>query len=159
MSITDELRRWKVNIHPRLSPEDVLQLQCELNAIAHRIDVAHKHAIECIDNRDPETMTENGWVKLPVDADGVPICIGDMLKDDAEFKSEGVVECLMLDGTGWFVGFGNGWADETIHEWRHYHKPTVEDVLHNLICDIEEGVRDEREIIAEYAAKLLLEAN
>lgn len=51
------------------------------------------------------------------------------------------------------------------YDWDHWlkknerlfkPKPTVEDVLHSFICDIEEGVRFEPNIIAEYAAKLRL---
>lgn len=116
----------------------------DLDHIADLIDAEHQKAcddawdngyeadylgIESWLTEHPQVMEKHGWVKLPKDADGEVIHIGDVLTDDAEFKSEGVVERLMLDESGWFVGFGKGWTDTKIHEWHHYHEPTVDDLL------------------------------
>ena len=123
-------------------------------AIADRIDVEHERQLGVL-YRD---MSDAEWVRLPKDADGEPIHIGDELTDDAEFKSEGVVECLMLDESGWFVGFGKGWTVPSIHEWHHYHAPTVEDVLTEFGIDWEHesDCEDRAALLKEYAAKLRL---
>ena len=65
---------------------------------------------------------------------------------------------LMFENEGWLVGFDERvkWAEPSTHEWHHYHVPTVEDVLREFICDHEEGIRDEVDLITEYAAKLRL---
>lgn len=156
MSITDELKKYAnryKNSHDAWSG-----IGDELAAIADRIDIAHKHAIGYVDDRDPETMAENGWIRLPKDADGEYIRIGDELTDDAEFKSEGVVECLMLDESGWFVGFGKGWTDTKIHEWHHYHATSVEDVMVEFATDWESAQdgEDKTAVLKEYASKLRL---
>lgn len=113
----------------------------------------------------------DGWVELPKDADGEHVHVGDVLTDDAEFKSEGKVMRLMLEDDGWMAGFGRGgWTKPSIHEWHHYHAPTVEDVLREMHAKLDEVIalyvgeaidsserdRDEARIFAEYAAKLRL---
>lgn len=98
----------------------------------------------------------DGWV---LDVDGVPICVGDVLTDDAEFKSEGKVVRLMLEDEGWMVGIGDGgWSTPSLHEWHHHHVPTVEDVLRELLDEAEHfhSLEEERDAISEYAAKLRL---
>ena len=101
-------------------------------------------------------------IALPVDADGEVIHVGDTMDRG---NAHGHVIALMLSNYPKKWGGGLHWSiqlegeqaptalDLTFH---HHHAPTVEDVLHNFICDVEEDVRDEREIIAEYAAKLQL---
>lgn len=150
MSITDELRTYTGDFYLRRY-KDVRE---KLEAIADRIDAEHERQLGVL-YRD---MSDAEWVRLPVDADGVPINIGDVLTDGAEFESEGVVKCLMLDKSGWFVGFGNGWTDAKIHEWRHYHKPTVEDMLWELLGKISPSMEDEEAvpIVKAYAEKLSL---
>lgn len=58
MSITDELREYVRHYSVAGSSKDKT-----LTAIADRIDIAHKHAIGYVDDRDPETMAEHGWVR------------------------------------------------------------------------------------------------
>jgi hypothetical protein len=96
-----------------------------------------------------EKMAENGWVRLPKDADGEYIHIGDVIDcGESTFK----VNELRLTKAGWNVG-----------DCRH-HKPTVEDLLREMMreasCNIyadgscEMGLTDEQ--LAEYAQKLQL---
>lgn len=129
MSITDEVREW--------AKGDGSYSFDEFDDIADRIDAEHESAcaeaygngVQSVALRD---MT--AYVKLPVDADGETIHIGDVLTDDAEFKSEGKVMRLMLEDEGWMVGIGcGGWTEPSIHEWHHHHTPTVEDKLWELI--------------------------
>lgn len=160
MSITDELRKWA---HEHLYNSGIRR---DLLAIADRIDAEYEEAITSVMNdalyhANDENMAELGWVRLPKDADGVPISVGDVLTDDAEFKSEGKVMRLMLEYEGWMVGFGcGGWTNPSIHEWHHHHAPTVEDVLTEVLYKAH--IYDEQEmellpdLIAEYAKRLRL---
>lgn len=80
---------------------------------------------------EQQRFIDEHYQLLPKDADGEYIHVGDVLTDDAEFRSEGKVVRLMLEDEDWFVGFdsGAGWAELSIHEWHHHYAPTVEDVL------------------------------
>ena len=138
--------------------------------MAQNIDEMCRYIIESKDVRtakllsmldDLEAELDEYYIELPKDADGVPIRVGDTLTDDAEFKSEGKVKGLMLDAQEWLVTFGSGWAEVSVHEWHHYHKPTVKDVL----TEFAEKITDSQipgthptyaEAIAEYATKFRL---
>lgn len=176
MSITDELREWKGNINTRLQPETVLALRSELNRIADRIDAEHQKAEdECkAKNGDMwlkgyaachEELMEGhpviaadlekaGWVKLPVDADGEYIRVGDVL--DGYGKTIEVVE-LRHGRSGWVLisRDGNGYAD--CAAFTHHHALTVEDVLLEFVDALDiDRCEDFNATIAEYAAKLRL---
>ena len=84
-----------------------------------------------------ENMAESGWVRLPVDADGVPIHVGETVTCMLHFGGESkpfVVDRMELG----LDGDGNVWSvalDRSTDCWeqplllRHHHAPTVEDVL------------------------------
>ena len=167
MSITDELREFASHCAGGMGGDSLRHMADCIDAEHERL-MAEQFESLTVDMKPmtEENMAENGFIRLPKDVDGVPIRIGDVLKDDAEFKSEGAVKCLRLDRSGWFVGFGDGWTPTKIHEWRHYHKPTVEHELgemHNRLLDVWQSnlsteFRQNKidEIIAEYAEKLRL---
>ena len=162
MSITEELREF---IEGKAWMADNY---AKALAIADRIDAEHEKECSRAWMRghdvwasvgNEKVMAERGWVRLPKDADGVLIRVGDTLTDDAEFKSGGKVKGLMLDDQEWLVTFGRGWTDVSAHEWHHYHEPTVEDVLHDFAIACEDGGfsgPDVTQLIAEYAKKLRL---
>lgn len=165
MSITDELREFKGQINVGLAPDRVLALRAEINCIADRIDAEaddnerFRRDVEPFCDRLREAAAERAdvtiygvdYVALPVDADGLPIHIGDKLYGYGETT---VVKGLTLGDDGWSMTCENGlWFDFTAFT---HHKPTVEDVLREFICDHEEGVRDEVDLIAEYAKRLKL---
>ena len=179
MSITDELREFAP--HLDLGKVALAGWKEGLLAIADRIDAEHEAKVsywqgasykdgydEGFASADDwlaqheDAMAEHGWVRLPVDADGVPIRVGDVLTDDAEFKSEGKVIRLMLEDESWSVGLEcGGWTNPSIHEWHHYHEPTVEDVLAEFFEEVGDGLHtinavDTRVIIAKYAKRLTL---
>lgn len=178
MSITGELRKWA---EEHLSRSSIL-------AIADRIDAEHQKAEDewRAKNGDMwlkgynvchKELTEGhpvivadlenaGWVKLPVDSDGVPIHVGDVmenLREDLEpslhhrFTVYGIhyraygQECALTE---------DGYPSKLYRasETRHHHAPTVEDVLLELLDEAEHfhSLEEEREAIAEYAAKLRL---
>lgn len=72
MSITDELREW---VNERFVGLFSFEWVRDLNAIADRIDVEYAAYRAAVDGMLKE------YVKLPVDADGVPIHVGDELTD------------------------------------------------------------------------------
>lgn len=158
MAITDELREWKGNIQTYLSPEVVLQLRCELNAIADRIDAEHERMLRSLTiDAEPmtdESMAEHGWIRLPLDADGEPIHIGDVM-------DVGIVFAIGDDGVFMVEnGFSGKYDVECFDGFAcHHHAPTVEDVLREFALACEDagnaGPEVER-IAAEYAAKLRL---
>ena len=102
-------------------------------------------------------MGEHGLVRLPKDADGEYIHIGDVM----EWCDSG--ETLTVEGIGRDVLF---YIDGENAEWtaarnkRHHHEPTVEDVLQKLL-EQAVGYSDAHttvalNAIAEYSAKLRL---
>ena len=142
MSITDELRKWGYGFCG--SSYEVV------NAIADRIDAEHERIVRETGEEIVRDVRRE-WVRLPVDADGVPWRIGDIT------ESGQTVEAMGLNRHGWhFVGTVNE-IDPAIH---HHHAPTVEDMLLEMLYKAH--IYDKREmellpdLIAEYAAKLRL---
>ncbi len=161
MSITDELRKYASGYKPMVDHT--------LLAIADRIDAEHdellKNAYE--DIASDEFLEGHGWVKLPVDADGVPIHVGDVMEWVDEPDVSRVVSSIQLADDGWWVYVGG--TGRRPDKYRHYHPPTVEDVLREVVTLCHNtwkkesafhfyGVDDVMESgnIAEYAAKLRL---
>ncbi len=164
MSITDELRTGGIYRFPsnrRVFTEE------ELTAIADRIDAEHERqcaeswmrghdAWAAIDRSDE--MAEHGWIRLPKDADGEYIHVGDVLTD-GEYTFR--VDELAAFGDGsWSIRNedGNAWAACDV---THHHAPTVEDALREFAEKITDsqipGVHPTyEEAIAEYAEKLRL---
>lgn len=135
MNITKELREWF---------KDRAFLgngYAELTVIADRIDAVME-----------------GMVELPKDADGVPIHVGDELAGYS--YPNGGAYCKAIVGEwGILVGEQNCnyprwllWSAESV---RHYHAPTVEDMLEEFVARWMETHHDDIPALkAEYAAKL-----
>jgi len=115
--------------------------------------------IEVLEQADPDTHME-----LPRDADGTPIHLGDEMQwRDGERSS-----VVAIGDDAVFFDDGEGYEYSTPDCVRHYHKPTIEDVLLELVVvaigDIANKARNENmtyddweksnEVIAEYAEKL-----
>ena len=157
MSITDELRKEAQGHLWYLYTSEQAK---HLLAIADRIDAEHHAAIRELNN------LADASVLLPVDADGEIIHVGDMMERG---EARGHVIALMLSeypkkwgrGLHWGVQLEGEQAPTALDAYfRHYHKPTVEDVLWEIL--FKAHIYDEREmellpdLIAEYAAKLRL---
>jgi hypothetical protein len=183
-SITDELRKWGYGFCG--DTHDVV------TDIADRIDAEHQKALdewkaehgqmwlkgykECHAEllEGNETLASDlercGWVKLPVDADGEPIHIGDVMENivcpSVHREVTGVgAECFY----GWDEGNGR-YSQFGATCYRHHHAPTVEDVLREFADEMNQNLgmytgeaidadewRDaDNKTIAEYAAKLRL---
>ena len=104
--------------------------------------------------QNEDAMAEHGWVRLPVDADGVPIRVGDVMAYEDNTKPMAVT--ALVPPAVFLTEDGPRYADMC----RHYHAPTVEDVLREML---EKAVGYSNahttaaiNAIAEYAAKLQL---
>lgn len=76
------------------------------------------------------------YLKLPVDADGVPIRIGDMVG----LHGDTLVNSMTFDGKNWYVSeavISSDWVPA--HNCRHVKPRTIEDVLREYRRDLIEG--------------------
>ena len=168
MSITDELRRYVASMcgYPHGAKCSGYN---KLLEIADSIDEDYVKAHEKAYNEgvyDAIDADKNamGYVKGPVDADGVPWHLGDKVDGMV-----GSITYLSLGYIGWTFSLGDPYTFQC-EEYRHYHEPTVEDVLREFAEKMNENMgmyvgeaidadewRDaDRQTIAEYAAKLRL---
>lgn len=146
MSVTNELRKW--------AQVCGIKYDSKLYEIADNIDAAHRSALEKLAAQVDES--EDGWVRLPVDADGVPIRPGDELVIFETGEHVRAYDVELYDDGRWLVC-----DDETmdsIHPDRLRHRAkTVEDVLWEFAREIDAdayGITDAK--VAEFAAKLRL---
>ena len=148
--ITAELRKYALGWDERN------RVRRELTAIADRIDAEHERVrAESIIDMTDESMAEHGWYRA-LCADRKPMLLGDRMEwtngtftiHELKFTEDG---CTTWDSEHGY----------TVHadECRHYHAPTVEDVLTEFAAKlIERGelTNGAAQTIAEYAAKLQL---
>lgn len=157
MSITDELR--ELTADPLLGYASQKVLEEVITAIADRIDAEHKRAVmsamnDALYHANDESMAELGWVRLPKDANGEYIQPSDIpyLTTANDGKRLAYYPSLELrqDET-WRIA---GWTPDRYR----ILKPTVEDVLQELVIDWDcapDG-EDKADVLKEYAAKLQL---
>lgn len=107
---------------------------------------------------------ESRYMLLPVDAEGVPIRVGDkvVFRSDSPVTvmSIGMSQVYGLNDCGFYGPFCNFFGSGTLSEVRHVKPRTVEDVLESFVGAIylyQEGIPGTPtmdEIIAEHAAEL-----
>lgn len=117
-----------------------------------------------------KTMAEHGWYRA-LDADKKPIYLGDKV-----YQVKGgwvyTVQSISFYPDNTTVSFAceHGFGNDSSHNLRHYHAPTVEDVLREMHAELDEVTalyvgeaidsderdRDEARIFAEYAKRLTL---
>ena len=170
MRITNELRGWAAawwRVH--LSDDGTITI-CTIEtdeptqtvkniiiAMADRIDAMHEHEMtmargEAIQYL--ESNASNQYIKLPVDADGLPIRIGDamVLQHETEEKPY-VVQSFTWDGEDWYFTCDEGFFNAC--GWEHHHEPTVEDVLREFAQCWDDPLHYAKgELVEQYAAKL-----
>ena len=145
--ITDELREYA------LGWEERNRVRRDLTAIADRIDAEHEDALLSARNagynagfdegfasaddwlaQHEDAMAEHGWIRLPKDADGEYIHIGDLMDSKVDYLFDGkpfTVRAIVLCEDGWEASdgrFGNRYEPDSLH----HHAPIVEDVLTEL---------------------------
>lgn len=89
--------------------------------------------LDAAEKRENITLWGTNYTALPLDADGVPINIGDNIKDISDPHNYGTVYNMAIRRDGWWIYFTNIGVRPT--ECRHYHEPTVMDVLDNLLMN------------------------
>lgn len=156
MAITDELREWARNNTVQDNVLTTYPVQHPVHgtvesllAIADRIDAANERLCShsrsngygdgftdgfndieswVIDHED--AMAEHGFARLPKDADGEYIHVGDMLVDGlSQGFAPKKVKMLMLEGNEWMLNFGGGWCAMKNHEWHHHAPDTWERII------------------------------
>lgn len=172
MSITDELREIAAKTECANGRCEKLY-RGDLEHIADRIDAKHERqcaeswmrghdAWAAIDRSDE--MAEHGWIRLPKDADGEYVHIGDVMESgDGDVFTVSSVDYGLhpSNGRGKFWMLWNEDADfyECAYECRHHKQPTVEDVLYESLKHfgaVEERTPEVEEWLHEQAAKLCL---
>lgn len=177
MSITDELRAYT---EKQIKWLDMTKVHYhKLFEIADRIDSEYQKELdewkakhgqmwlkgyrECHAEllEGNETLASDlescGWVRLPKDADGEPVRIGDVMEWPTTGETFEVVG--IGDGTLFYIDDSSEQADWTGASTKRHHKsPTVEGVLEEMLDawgELPSNATNE-EIIAEYASKLQL---
>ena len=142
MSITDELREYAGSFY-LFRYKDVRE---KLDAIADRIDqeadeeAARKYLAGFDEgfasaddwmNMNEDDLSKHGWFKLPVDADGKPVHVGDVMEWDDGQTAEVVG---VSSDTFFYVDYANDSADwAPARDKCHHHALTVEDVLRGVV--------------------------
>ena len=139
MSVTDELWKYADELWKcKYADGGYDDLRLKLKSISNRIDMA----------------VRDEYIKLPEDADGVPVHVGDWIT--GKWGAKAKVEAVTPDDVYWWEPDGCHWCHA--FEIRHYHEPTVEDVLREMCLEIdrrcERGGIDYDELFAEYSEKL-----
>lgn len=154
MAITDELREWFDRYTMRKDVYD------ELTAIADRIDAEHEKAIASVMNdalyhANDKDMADLGWVRLPKDADGEYVHIGDVMVY-ADGNTCPMKAVALVPPAVFLTEDGPRYADMCRHK-----PPTVEDLLRQFLGECEHasmlGYTDmPQDIFDTYTAKLQL---
>jgi len=180
MSITDELREYADKLNEsaaRKSEHGFSFIPMRLECIADRIDTEHERLMGeqykslTIDMQPmtDENMAESGWVRLPKDADGEVIHIGDVM--DTEHFGTVEVEGFVHGAVAFYNYSGQPAyiCTAPANTCHHHQEPTVEDVLreccgkyHSLLIDdmndainrVERDYIAPSEIIDEYADRI-----
>ena len=185
MSITDELREWargfeNVWVKPASKeivvttgtsmPVDHVNMRLFIEGMLDRVDAEHERTVGfCKRLEDAAAKREDveifgvEYTALPLDADGEPIRVGDVME---WVDIEGTVEVVCtVDAVGVDCFFAWDaancrYAQKDANAYRHHRPPTVEDVLAEFadkVCNSgHQWGLDAKDTIAEYAAKLRL---
>lgn len=104
--------------------------------------------------REEVTILGVDYTALPLDADGVPIHVGDWIASEWDTKAK--VAAVTSDEVYWWESDGCHWCHA--YTVRHYHKPTVMDVLDELLMNWPdcEGPEDEIALKNRIAKRLQL---
>ena len=135
---------------------DAIEREVEDNArFRAEAEPFHDRLCEAAEAREDVTLWGVDYTALPVDADGEPVHVGDVMETKSGKRFE--VRFFTLNSVEWLVN-SEGWWPAKL---RHYHKPTVEDVLREFAAQVTNGQHihgaiEIEQAIAECAAKLTL---
>lgn len=111
---------------------------------------------DAADKREDVDLWGVSYTALPLDADGVPIHVGDEMQNVSAPASHGTVYRMELTCDGWWIYFrGVGMRPSN---YRNHHEPTVMDVLDELLMNWPdcEGPEDELALKNRIAKRLQL---
>ena len=178
MAITDELREWMgAASHNTIGMELIMGSYNKLLAIADRIDAEAEdnerfrreagpfcdRLREAAAERADVTLFGVDYVAIPLDADGEPIHVGDVM--DTEHFGTVEVEGFVHSAVAFYNYSGQpAYICTAPANTCHHHAPTVEDVLREFADEVwnrccegatasDSGID---ELVAECAAKLQL---
>lgn len=179
MSITNELREFAP--HLNIGKVALAGWKEALLAIADRIDAEYQKAkdewvakggqswlhgyeecrLELVEGNEviAASLEEAGWVKLPLDADGKVIHVGDMM--DTEHFGTVEVEGFVHNAVAFYNYSGQPAyiCTSPANLCRHHYEPTLEDVLAEFALEIDPSADiavTGAETIKKFAAKLQL---
>ena len=135
MSITDELRKWIDSI--AWLEDSVTQAHKNILAIADRIDERYSVKVERLEKyRAAVDAMLKEYIKLPVDADGVPIRVGDKVTRFDCVTVE-TIESIEFYKDGWWIESDRcGGKPENIHHVQpDSWEQIIEDALHAFLDD------------------------
>ena len=144
----------------RMDEEEFIHLCDAIDAIHAGLERDYATACRVNEQQDLEYIDlakrYDNTITLPLDADGVPVRIGDVMEwpdgDDEPFEVVGIGE----NGTLFYMYDDS--CEWTNAMYKRHHVPTVEDVLREMLDawgELPSNATNEA-IIAEYAAKLKL---
>ena len=136
MSRYDEVY-GRVNSVMRKLASEVVELRDEHEREVSLASKSHVLNPFDVDNISDENLLAWGLVRMPKDADGEPIRIGDVM----EWCDSG--ETLTVEGIGRDVLFyidGENAELTAARNKRHHHAPTVEDVLREFAQEMNENM-------------------
>lgn len=132
--------------------EDAMEETADMRDFCERLERAAK-------NREEIEVFGVAYIPLPLDADGVPVRVGDVMECTAWHGEDSFeVRAMRVDEAGWELSDRLG---DRFHPYdtRHHHKQTVEDVLWEFAVACEDAGNAGPEVArlaAEYAARLRL---
>ncbi len=111
-----------------------------------------------------EEMAKHGWMRLPVDADGETIRLGDVVqyRDEKPFAVTMIGYYPNIAGKVFWQFKGAGtpvYGEGCRDELHHYHAPTIGDVLVEMLEEFADGELTPYELSYKYADKLQLKDN
>ena len=133
MSITDELREWMDGV---LTSDDYAWV------IADRIDEQYYKTCRALDSAWSATSHKvleqaidelsDEWVKLPVDADGVPIRVGDTIEIEHNGRVTTVTN-INYNEYGWQVYCAEGGGFDKDTRCHHVHPDSWERIIEDAV--------------------------
>lgn len=138
---------WRASLEPMID-----SIESEASELVEESEAFAKRVQEAVESHEDVTLFGIDYMPLPVDADGVPVHVGDVIEWDDGIDAE----VIAIGGSTLYYIDDVGAVDWTqAGTKRHHHVPTVEDLLRELVYKWGEST-DHDAYISEYAAKLQL---
>lgn len=160
MHFAQELASWHITREEYDGIDEMLKaVEKDVSKRIKESEAFGKRVQKAVENHEDVTLFGIDYMPLPVDADGVPIHVGDVMDNTHKdgFRAKRVTGIAYHENGRTTIE-----VDEDRLRWhnadklRHHHAPTVESVLAEMLDawgELPSNVTNEA-IVAEYAAKL-----